>query len=119
MKKALFRILNVLQLTRFCAYPNRRKILILAYRGFTDKTYLEGIQNHQGMQLEIARFRRHVQYLSSHYNVVSLEQVVTHFRKGTPMPEYSVVKPLEVMFRKEWLKSAWRDSRASLQRTSL
>ncbi len=90
MKKRFLRCLFALQAHRLGRRLLRRRILVLAYHGFTDVREHPGIENSHGKHLDIERFRRQVAYLKAHYNVVPLERVVNCYAGTERLPPYSV-----------------------------
>ncbi len=103
MSKSMFQVLAWLQVPRFFRYLNRNKILIVTYHGFTRETSFPGIENSQGMHLNIQRFRKHLAYLRAHYRVVPLEHVVEHYlseRRGEKkLPKYAAVITMDDGYR--------------------
>jgi peptidoglycan/xylan/chitin deacetylase (PgdA/CDA1 family) len=91
MKRLLLQCLFYLQAHRFMRLLSRRKIIILAYHGFTDKSAHEGIENNQGKHLNVDVFRSHVQHLKKYYNVIPLDRLIQHYTSGAPVPDRSVV----------------------------
>jgi ubiquinone/menaquinone biosynthesis C-methylase UbiE/peptidoglycan/xylan/chitin deacetylase (PgdA/CDA1 family) len=87
----LLRALYFLGLHRLARFLFRGKLVILAYHGFTGKSEHEGIENHQGKHLHIEKFRSHIKYLKENYNIISIDEVIDYYRKGSPLPRNPVV----------------------------
>lgn len=80
-----------LQLYRLMRYLYRKKIIILMYHGFTDKKVHEGIENNQGLHLDIEKFKSQIEYLKKYYNIISLNQLIQHYSNGMKLPANPVV----------------------------
>ena len=91
LKKIVFKILDFSQLPRIGRYLSRKKVIILTYHSFTDQTSFEDIEDYQDMRLNVENFKKHLRLLSSHYNVIPIDQVVAHYSEGTEIPDNSVV----------------------------
>jgi peptidoglycan/xylan/chitin deacetylase (PgdA/CDA1 family) len=90
MKKRFLQCLFHLGVHRVMRRLLRRRVLVLAYHGFTDAREHPGIENSHGKHLDVGRFSVHLAYLKAHYNVIPLERVVRHYTKGEPIPPRSV-----------------------------
>jgi len=91
MKRLLLQCLSYLQAHRLMRLLSRRRIVILAYHGFTDKTTHEGIENNHGKHLHVDAFSSHVQHLKKYYNVIPLDRLIQHYTSGAAVPDRSVV----------------------------
>ncbi len=68
-----------------------RRILVLAYHGFTDRRAHAGIENSHGKHINVEAFRQHVEYLKAHYNVIPLQRLVDFYAGEAPLPARPVV----------------------------
>ncbi len=91
MKKLIFRCLYYLQVHRLMRCLFRKKVVILMYHGFTNKKTYEGIENHDDKHLHDRAFKMQMEYLSKHYNVISLDRLVDYYHDGKELPDNSVV----------------------------
>ena len=91
MRRTVCFILYIFQVHIFLRYVNRRKVVILAYHGFTDIENPPGIENYQGKHLNIKRFRCQVRYLAEHFNVITLDQFIQHHKDKIKIPNNSVI----------------------------
>ena len=80
-----------LQLHRLMRYLHRKKIIILMYHGFTDKRAHEGIENSQGLHLDIKGFKLQIEYLKKYYNVISLGRLIEYYSNGAEIPPNAAV----------------------------
>lgn len=90
MKRLLLKCALHSQAYRATRWWYRHAPAILAYHGLTDRRDERGIQNSHGKHLYIGQFRRHLEYLRRHHEVISLEQLVRHYEQGTPLPPRAV-----------------------------
>ena len=99
MKRLFLKCLVLAQTHRLLRLLYRRRLIVVAYHGFTDKARHEGIENSQGKHLHIDVFRSHLEYLKRHYHVISLDQLVDHYSRGTSIPDRSVVITIDDGYR--------------------
>lgn len=76
-----------------------RGVTILTYHGFTNAADRRGVVDHQRMRLHVAAFRRHVEHLVSHYRVLSLSDLMSLYRAGSPPPKRGVVLTFDDGYR--------------------
>jgi peptidoglycan/xylan/chitin deacetylase (PgdA/CDA1 family) len=81
----------------------RRKVLILAYHGFTDRTAHGGIENNQGKHLNADLFRSHVEYLKNHYRVISLDRLIEYYTSGARIPDRTAVVTIDDGYESTYL----------------
>lgn len=91
LKSLLLKSLYYFQAPRLMRYLLRNKAVILMYHGFTNKKRHEGIENYDGKHCNITNFRKHLEFLTKEYNVISLQQLVDYYRLGTKLPKNAVV----------------------------
>jgi peptidoglycan/xylan/chitin deacetylase (PgdA/CDA1 family) len=91
IKNSGLQLLLLCRIHRLFAYLNRNKALILMYHGFTDKTNYNGFENIENIHLDINKFEEQIKYLTSHYNVISIETLLDCFQEKKPFPPCSVV----------------------------
>lgn len=89
--KYLSKFLFFSQLYRISRYLHKRKVIILAYHGFTNKKIHHGIENVQGLHINADKFKSQIEYLKKHYNIISLEQLAKFYTDGIKLPNNSVV----------------------------
>jgi len=87
----LLKCLFYLQVHRLIRYLHRKKIIILMYHGLTDKIVHEGIENYNGLHLNVEIFRLQIEYLKKYYNVISIDQLIERCVNNTTIPNNSVV----------------------------
>jgi peptidoglycan/xylan/chitin deacetylase (PgdA/CDA1 family) len=95
MKRRLLTLLFSLQVHRAMRVLLRRRVLVLAYHGFTDARAHPGIENSHGKHLDIQRFRQHVRYLKQRYNVIPLARLVRYYRDGEAVPPRTAVVTID------------------------
>ena len=78
-----------LQLHRFMRWVYRKKIIILAYHGFTDRKTDKDFG--QDLHLDAEKFRAQAEYLKKYYNVIPLGLLTEHYTSGAKIPDNSVV----------------------------
>lgn len=67
---------------------NKKKLLIVQYHGVTASPGpFQGIENHKGKHLTAAKFLDQMRYLRTQYQVVPLQEIVSHYLAGTPLPD--------------------------------
>jgi len=69
----------------------RKKIIILAYHGFTDKDFRKRVDNYGGKHINIERFKEQIKFLKNNYNVISMEQLVSKIRSGSELPDNTAI----------------------------
>ena len=89
--KFLSKCLFFSQLYRISRYLHKKKVIILAYHGFTNKKNYKGIKNGQGLHINADKFKSQIEYLKKHYNIISLEQLTKFYTDGIKLPNNSVV----------------------------
>lgn len=73
------------------------------YHGFTDKENYQGIENDQGMHINVKEFRLQVEYLKKHYNIISLDVLIEHYISGREIPYNSVVITIDDGYKSSYI----------------
>lgn len=98
MKKTFVTLLHKLQLTRFAAWWNRKRVTILCYHGVTER-----VKRHpndpSGLHVRADRFEAQLNYLRRHYQVISLAKFLEARRTNAPLPHKSVVLTFDDGYR--------------------
>ena len=81
---------------------NRRRVIVLAYHGFTDQPAGPGMQNGQGKHVQVDAFRAAMAYVKRHYHVTSLENLVSCYRMGAPIPDYTIAVTIDDGFESNY-----------------
>jgi len=90
MKKLLFALLFSTRAIRFISWLNRKRVPIICYHSVTsDAAPVKRDPHKQHIPLRL--FLRHLDYLQTNYNVVSLAEFVQARRNNLSLPDYSVV----------------------------
>ena len=98
MKRTFFSLLHKLGVTRLAAWCNRKRIVVLCFHGVTER--LERNKNdHFGLHIRANRFEAQLNYLESHYKVISLAEFLKRVADNIPCPEYSVVLTFDDGYR--------------------
>ncbi len=95
MKRRLLQLLYGLRVHHLMRLLLRRRILVLAYHGFTDKRAHAGIENSHGKHINIDVFRSHVEYLKAHYDVIPLQRLVDYYAGRASLPPRPVVLTID------------------------
>lgn len=85
--KYLFNFLDNLKFPRIMRNLNRKKVLILTYHGFSDERQID----HNPLHINIKKFREQIKFLKKYYKIISLEQLIWHYRDGIGFPDYTAV----------------------------
>lgn len=91
MKRRFLATLFRLQVHRLARLLLRRRVLVLAYHGFTDKRTHEGIENSHGKHINVDVFRSHIEYLKAHYNLIPLQRLLDYHAGTASLPPRAVV----------------------------
>ncbi len=91
LRKTLIDVLAALGVYRIFRFLNRGRVAILFYHGVSAREPFEGIRNYQGKHVRLSRFRAHLEFLSRHYRVLPLQEVVDALRGGRPLPRRTTV----------------------------
>jgi peptidoglycan/xylan/chitin deacetylase (PgdA/CDA1 family) len=102
MNALLLRGLFWLGIHRLMRFLNRRRVIVLAYHGFTDQPPGGGMQNNQGKHVHVDAFRATMAYVRRHYHAMSLENLVAAYQSGAPIPDYSVVVTIDDGFESNY-----------------
>lgn len=89
-KKFLFALLYATRLTRLVAWLNRDKITILCYHSVTRLTGPNPKDQHK-LHLPLASFVGHLTYLQSHYQIISLAELVRARRENRKLPANTAI----------------------------
>jgi len=87
-------ILNILQffgIYRIFAFFNRNKLIVLMYHGVSRQQERRGAEDYDQSHVDEDKFNLQMRYLSSHYNVVSAEDLIRCIIHGEKLPKYSVM----------------------------
>lgn len=98
MKKVLFGLLFRLGVTRFAAWWNRRRVVVLCYHGVTARP-TRGPNDPKGLHVNRDRFAAHLAFLKRHYNLISLSDYLSAREAGHRLPNYSAVLTFDDGFR--------------------
>ena len=102
MNAFLLRCLLWLRFHRLMRFLNRRRAIVLAYHGFTDRPAGPGMQNGQGKHAHVDAFRATMAYVKRHYRVTSLEELVSRYRSGAPIPDYTIAVTIDDGFESNY-----------------
>jgi peptidoglycan/xylan/chitin deacetylase (PgdA/CDA1 family) len=98
MKRYLFALFQSTGVLKLVSWVNRRKVTILSYHSVIDGN--EPVRDDPYKQhIPLHLFQRHLDYLQSNYNVVSLSEFLAAKRKHRRLPNYSVVLTFEDGFQ--------------------
>src|SRR6266566_1561019 len=89
-KKFLFALFFATGLTRLVAWLNRNKITILCYHSVTRQRDANPNDPHK-LHLPIESFLHHLDYLQSHYRIISLAEFVRARRQNTKLPTRAAI----------------------------
>jgi len=98
VKKKLFSLLHKLGLTRFAAWWNRKRVVILCYHGVTARSQRHP-SDHHGLHVRAARFEAQLDYLRRYYKVISLADFLKARENTRSLPDYSVVLTFDDGYR--------------------
>ena len=87
------------QLYRAARRLNRSRVVIAMYHGFTAADAHHGIENHEGKHVHARAFREHLAFLTTHYTIVSLSDVVRAWATGAPLPDDAAVITIDDGYR--------------------
>jgi len=102
MNALLLRCLFWLRIHHLMRFLNRRRVIVLAYHGFTDQPAGQGLQNGQGKHVHVDAFRAAMAYVRRHYHVTSLENLVACYRSGAPIPDYTIAITIDDGFESNY-----------------
>jgi peptidoglycan/xylan/chitin deacetylase (PgdA/CDA1 family) len=98
MKRVIFTLLHGAGVTRFAAWWNRKRVIILCYHGVTERG-TRGPTDPHGIHVPRPLFESQLDYLHRRYHVVSLRDYLAASREGRKLPDYSVVLTFDDGFR--------------------
>jgi peptidoglycan/xylan/chitin deacetylase (PgdA/CDA1 family) len=98
MKTLFFSLLHAVGATRMAAWWFRRRTIFLCYHGVTKRPQ-RSPEDPKGLHVNARRFAAHLDYLQSHYRVISLRDYIKAHREGLALPRYSVVLTFDDGFR--------------------
>jgi peptidoglycan/xylan/chitin deacetylase (PgdA/CDA1 family) len=98
MKKVLFGLLYRLGVTRFVAWWNRGRVVVLCYHGVTARPSRRP-DDPKGLHVNRDRFAAHLAFLKRHYNLISLSEYLSARESGHQLPNYSAVLTFDDGFR--------------------
>ena len=70
---------------------HRHDVTILMYHGFFEEDHADGLEQYGSRWCEIGDFKRQLNYLQRHANVISFERLVKHYQTGATLPNNAVV----------------------------
>ncbi len=83
LKNDFFRAASLLSVDSLFRFINRNKLLVVMYHGITQKAYDPPVWT----QLPVDQFRRQLDYLQKHYQLVSLSRAIEALCSGKPLPD--------------------------------
>jgi peptidoglycan/xylan/chitin deacetylase (PgdA/CDA1 family) len=95
VKSIAFPVLRVIQADKIFRRINRKKILILAYHGLTDR-------NHDVLPwttIPVGAFEKQIRYISTKYRVFPLQKVVNEIKRGASLPDNTAVLTFDDGYR--------------------
>ncbi|HYE65970.1 MAG TPA: polysaccharide deacetylase family protein [Pyrinomonadaceae bacterium] len=98
MKKVIFTLLHAARVTRFAAWWNRRRVMILCYHGVTGRPH-RSPQDPDGLHIRHDRFDAQLDHLQRLYHIISLREYLTARREGRSLPHYSVILTFDDGYR--------------------
>ncbi len=99
VRKICLRVLYATGIVWFAAWWNRKRMIILSYRGITKKSdYIPGSPQAE-QQLAHESFIKQLEYLRRRYHVIALSEYLAALREQRPTPDYSVVLIFEEGYR--------------------
>ena len=98
MKKLLFALLYAAGVTRFAAWWNRQRVVILNYHGVTERLPLNSDES-DGLHVSRDRFVEQLSFLQRNYRIISLSEYLRARREGRPLPPYSAILTFDDGFR--------------------
>jgi peptidoglycan/xylan/chitin deacetylase (PgdA/CDA1 family) len=98
MKKLLFCLLHAAGVTKISAWWFRKRTIFLCYHGVTARPQ-RSPEDPKGLHVNAERFAQHLDFLQTHYRLVSLGDYLRAQREGRPLPYYSVVMTFDDGFR--------------------
>src|SRR3989344_6897235 len=75
MKSLLWKIVNLLQIPRFCLFCFRAPRILL-YHGVTERENFFGIENYRHKHIPQKAFRQQLQLIRAHFRVVPLQSLI-------------------------------------------
>src|SRR5918992_3431591 len=98
MKKAFFVVLHITGLTAFARWYYRKRVVFLCYHGVT-KRAARNTDDPKGLHVNHFRFKQHLEFLRTHYQVIPLSDYIAAQRDERSLPHYSVVLTFDDGFR--------------------
>jgi len=89
-KKFLFALLYATRVMRFVAWLNRNKVTILCYHSVTPRPRDSEGDPHK-LHLQVDSFQKHLDYLQTHYQVISLAEFVKAHRAQIKPPANAAI----------------------------
>ncbi len=89
-KRLLFALLFATRLTRLVAWFNRKKVSILCYHSVTMRQEANPDDPHK-LHLRVDSFLSHLDYLQTHYHIISLAEFVRARRENINLPSDAVI----------------------------
>jgi peptidoglycan/xylan/chitin deacetylase (PgdA/CDA1 family) len=91
IKKILKNAIIGFQFHQLLKVLNRRKVVLLTYHGFYDEDKENGLELFSNRWTEIRFFKKQISYLTKYYNIISLDNLISHYIEGISIPRNSVV----------------------------
>jgi peptidoglycan/xylan/chitin deacetylase (PgdA/CDA1 family) len=98
MKKYLFALLHALDVTRFASWYHRKRVMFLCYHGVT-KRPTRSPADPKGLHVNHRRFEAQLDFLQSHYKIISLADYLSARSGRNQLPYYSAVLTFDDGFR--------------------
>jgi peptidoglycan/xylan/chitin deacetylase (PgdA/CDA1 family) len=98
MKRVLFAVLHWAGVTRFAAWWNRHKVVVLCFHGVTENP-TRGQQDPSGLQVNHQRFAAQLDFLQKNNHIIALADFVRARDASTGLPRYSVILTFDDGYR--------------------
>ena len=82
LKIFLFNLLNIFKVDRIFRYINKNKLLVVMYHGITENDYNPQVWT----QLPVDIFKDQLEFLNTHYRIVTLDEAVSAARGEKSLP---------------------------------
>ena len=99
LENTLVTVLSGVRLHTPARFFNRHRAVLLMYHGFTDRPAHVGIANHEWKHLPATEFRSQLAFLTRHYNLVRLDDLVRAATDGASLPPRPAVITIDDGYR--------------------